>query len=348
MFLEDIYNDNPINLDNYPKWYFLWLISNLDNDYITYIDWEVKWYWYFNLSEVNTIDVISRIKKTTKDDKKVYLEVIDGKYYVFLEVAYKDWFIYFGKDITEVSSFQSLLLNLALVVAIIIIVEIYFISLWASKKILKPISETNNLLREFNHNVSHELKTPISIVKSNLELMEYVDDKKELMESSLEELDIMENIVTSILLLSKNQKPTRFETIDIIDMFDKFAPMMEQKYQNYLTYEVDVCSNRNVRANPQLINILTRNIVENLYKYAIKDSHVTFSIDLEMIVIKNKYDAKTEIDNRLLAPFIQWKNKSDDGFGIWLAIIKRICDLHNFEYSISSKWDTCIQKIKIR
>jgi signal transduction histidine kinase len=92
-------------------------------------------------------------------------------------------------------------------------------------------------LAEFNHNVSHELRTPISIVKSNLELMEYVEDKKEFMQSSMDELKEMENIINSMLIISKNKKPTNFETVDIEEITTKYVEKLKENYEKNLDFE---------------------------------------------------------------------------------------------------------------
>jgi signal transduction histidine kinase len=46
------------------------------------------------------------------------------------------------------------------------------LSYFLARKTLKPITETNKKLKEYNHNLAHELKTPLSVIKSDLELLE--------------------------------------------------------------------------------------------------------------------------------------------------------------------------------
>jgi signal transduction histidine kinase len=49
---------------------------------------------------------------------------------------------------------------------------VYFIAYGLAKITIKPIEENNKKLKEYNHNLAHEIKTPLAVVKSNLELLE--------------------------------------------------------------------------------------------------------------------------------------------------------------------------------
>jgi len=51
-------------------------------------------------------------------------------------------------------------------------VIIYFVSYFLAKFTIKPIEENNKKLKEYNHNLAHELKTPLAVIKSDLELLE--------------------------------------------------------------------------------------------------------------------------------------------------------------------------------
>jgi signal transduction histidine kinase len=72
-------------------------------------------------------------------------------------------------------------------------------------------------------------------------------------------------------------------------------------------------------------------------------------MNLDKIIIKNKYDSGIKLNNNLITPFFQWdKSRNTKGYGLGLSIIKRVCELHNFKYQIHSKLDICIQEITIK
>jgi signal transduction histidine kinase len=58
------------------------------------------------------------------------------------------------------------------IIFIILAILSYFISYFLAKITIKPIKEANELLKSYNHNLAHEVKTPMAVIKSNLELLE--------------------------------------------------------------------------------------------------------------------------------------------------------------------------------
>jgi signal transduction histidine kinase len=53
---------------------------------------------------------------------------------------------------------------------------IFGVSLKVASYTLRPIKESNQRLKEYNHHVAHELKTPLAVLKSNLELAQISGD----------------------------------------------------------------------------------------------------------------------------------------------------------------------------
>jgi signal transduction histidine kinase len=47
---------------------------------------------------------------------------------------------------------------------------LYFIALWIAKKTIEPIRKSEEYARSYNHHIAHELKTPLAIIRSDLEL----------------------------------------------------------------------------------------------------------------------------------------------------------------------------------
>jgi signal transduction histidine kinase len=81
--------------------------------------------------------------------------------------------------------------------------------------------EANEKLKSYNHNLAHELKTPLSVIKSNLELLslEYDED---LVKSSQEEIENMKNITDSLLFLSENRSLTDIENLSFSSLLEKY------------------------------------------------------------------------------------------------------------------------------
>jgi signal transduction histidine kinase len=55
---------------------------------------------------------------------------------------------------------------------ILFFILVYFLTKYLVKIFLKPIEEHNQKLKEYNHNIAHEIKTPLTILNMNLEMMD--------------------------------------------------------------------------------------------------------------------------------------------------------------------------------
>lgn len=346
--LESIYNNENLLKKDFEDDFITKNLTWLDTNYFVYKDGKARWTWYFDIPNLQD-KAADKIEEVINDNKIAYVSNFEWTYFIFIEIKYKDAYIFFSHDIDDAFTFHRNLFKVLAIAWAFILIKLYFISLWATRKVLKPVRENTKLLAEFNHNVSHELRTPISIVKSNLELMEYVDNKKDLMDSSMDELSEMENIINSILLISKNKKPTTFETVNVEEVTMRYIDKVKDNYDKKLNFEFIDNWWKEFRANTELSYISIRNLVENLYKYARPDSTVEYIMSLDRITIKNKYDSWVVLDENMVTPFFQWdKSRNTKGYGLGLSIIRRVSELHGFEYKIYSKWDTCIQEIIIK
>jgi len=91
--------------------------------------------------------------------------------------------------------------------------------------------------REFLDDVGHELKTPLTIVRGHLELLEDdPEERRETLALVLDELDRMARIVEDLLVLAKHERPgfLRLETVDVGELTDaiyaKVAPLKSAEW----------------------------------------------------------------------------------------------------------------------
>jgi signal transduction histidine kinase len=84
---------------------------------------------------------------------------------------------------------------------------------------IDPIKKHNESLANYSHNVAHELKTPLSVMKSDMEIMELKHPSISL-HSLSEEVDNMQHIVDGLLMLAHPEKDASEEKIEVESLIE--------------------------------------------------------------------------------------------------------------------------------
>lgn len=226
---------------------------------------------------------------------------------------------------------KEMLFHLIVLDSIIIIlgtIGSYFLS----KKTLKPIEENLNLQMEFISNASHELKTPITVITMENEVLlrEKNHSKEELLhqiKSNLEEVTSLSKLVNILLELARNNKIT-LEKIKVIDVVnnacDKLKVLSKKKNITILN-NID---NLKILANKDILEEVIVIILDNAIKYSDKNTTIKIYsknskifISDEGIGIKEK-DLKYIFDRFYRAD----KSHSTEGYGLGLSLAKHLTE----------------------
>lgn len=208
-------------------------------------------------------------------------------------------------------------------------------------------------LNNFNNDVSHELKTPLTVVNAAIELSLRKKRDSDYYEDSLHtiqyEIKQIEKIIDELFLFSKYSKDTIQSTFKdsfldsiLLDVISKYEV---QALHKEITITINKIENITMNVNPLLINIIFSNLLDNAIKYTpikkriyielfVKDERTFFCIKDEGIGIENKYLPKiTDKFYRV----DQSRNKNIKGFGLGLSIVKNFVNLHNAKLDIQSE-----------
>ena len=213
--------------------------------------------------------------------------------------------------------------------------------------------KTDDYRRDLMANVGHDLKTPLTLIKSYAEMVRditYKDDKKreENLNVIIDETDRLNNLVGDILTLSKieaSKEELDIKKYDLVEqikeIISKFEILSLTEDYKFIYDGVDkalVHADRN-KINQVIYNLLGNainytgedatvyiNVVENKSSYKVSIRDTGKGIDAE--TIKHIWDRyyKTEKNHR--------RNKVGTGLG--LSIVKSILDCHNFTYGVES------------
>lgn len=215
------------------------------------------------------------------------------------------------------------------------------------------LSKTENLRRELLANVSHDLKTPLTMIKAYAEMVRdvtYKDDTKRTKDLNIiiEETDRLNVLVNDILELSKIQSGTQKLTIEQFDL-EKFVKNIIKRYDimsENKKYKFKVSINKNiiVSADRKRIEQVMYNLINNAINYTGDDKKIIINaLELENTVRIEVKDTGKGIDKEELENIWDKYYKIDKthsreqvGSGVGLSIVKNILINHNCNYGVES------------
>lgn len=231
----------------------------------------------------------------------------------------------------------------------------------------KEMAKTDELRRDLMANVSHDLKTPLTMIKAYAEMIRDISYKdKDKMNEHLgiivDETDRLTVLVNDILDLSKMQSNADVLKLEKFDLVGEINSIVK-KYQiikeaEQYTINVEMPETAMIKADKKKINQVIYNLVNNAINYTGEDKKVTIKVTkhkkyyLVEIIDTGKGIKESEI------PYIWNKYYKNDknhkrnvvSTGLGLSIVKQILELHNYEYGVKSvlkKGTTFYFKIKI-
>lgn len=200
--------------------------------------------------------------------------------------------------------------------------------------------------KDFFAAVSHELKTPITILKGELEGMihqygEYKDRDKYLLHT-MEITNEIEKMVKEILLISKMNSDTvqrelhRTNLTDLLyDTYEQYIPLANQKQIDIICdAEDDVYANIDV---PMFRKVIS-NLIVNAVNYSPEHAQVIITLEEKTLKVENTGVFIDEENlKKLFEPFYrveQSRNRATGGTGLGLYIVKSILELHHMGYEM--------------
>lgn len=224
------------------------------------------------------------------------------------------------------------------------------------------INEVNNLLSrlessferisQFSSDASHELKTPLTIIRGEIEVTlrkeRTIDEYKSALNNSLNELSLIEQTVNDLLFLAKNEKDLMVdkqeefyfdELIDeSINEIKSFAKLHQVEINFILEDSIEF------KGFPNLLKIALKNALKNAIQFSHENSQVivksyknanSFNISIEDFGIGIPLNEQEKIFEKFYRTD-KSRNKNSGGTGLGMSIVKKIIDIHKGLIKIKS------------
>ena len=206
---------------------------------------------------------------------------------------------------------------------------------------LDRLSESFATQRQFSGNAAHELRTPLAIMQTKLELFaaehkNLESDTAELVRSQAEQLDRLSKLVHTLLEMSNLSSAPRSDRIELAPLVDEIiTDLTPLACQNDITMEQD-CDNVVITGSDALIYRLVFNLIENAVKYNRRGGSVSVSVhkessDVVVRVSDTGCGIPEEYRESIFQPFFRVdksRSRQMGGVGLGLALVHEIAVLH--------------------
>jgi len=218
-------------------------------------------------------------------------------------------------------------------------------------EMINRIKDGVETLNRFNNDVSHELRSPLTVIQGEIDvttrkMREPIEYQKS-MKVIHYEAQQMQKIVENLLLLSKYSKNNIKDSFELcsldsilLTINDKFNARLKEKNINLQLQTIESIS---INANYTLINSIFSNLIDNAIKYTKENKNIYISLykkDKIYFIIQDEgigiaESSLSKITDRFYR-VDESRNKVVKGFGLGLSIVKNSIELHNGTIKIKS------------
>ncbi len=227
----------------------------------------------------------------------------------------------------------AVLLGCMLIISVVIVV--------ASKRAIRPIAQSYEKQKQFVTDANHELKTPLTLIMTNLDIVEQELGHSEWLDDIRAEGRRMSSLVAELTALSKlDEDEAAFNCEDFSfsevcsDLVAEFAPLIESRN---LTVSAQIQPGMELRGDEGAIRRLLAILLDNAVKYCDPGGEITVSASAKWqksLCIENSC---ANVDNIQLSRLFDRFYREDkartagNSFGIGLSLAKSIAEKHRGE-----------------
>ncbi len=204
---------------------------------------------------------------------------------------------------------------------------------------LQTITQTSRLdylsLKTFSENASHEIQTPIAIIRSKLDLLiqdeQLTEGQSKTLQSAYNAVEKLSRLNVSLLLLAKIEN-RQFEEVQQIDLHTKVEEKLEEFQELWqarnISMQVSLYPSV-VSMNNELAETLLNNLLSNAINHSSQGGKISINLNEDKLQIENTSNTAALEKGKLFQRFYK-PSQGNANNGLGLSIIKQICDASGF------------------
>ena len=193
------------------------------------------------------------------------------------------------------------------------------------------------LQKEFSANAAHELRTPLAVMQTKLDIYATEPETKELATALNQQLSRLNQLIDDLLLFSRDLPLERKQAVSLLplleDVSGELEPLTLPRGQS-ITVSGEDCW---VNGQDNLLERVFYNLMENASKYSPQSTEITVTVrkihdSVVVAIADNGEGIPAELRERIFEPFYRVdksRSRAIGGSGMGLAVCKKILDRHN-------------------
>lgn len=225
----------------------------------------------------------------------------------------------------------------------------FLLAILLSSRALRPAETAWIQQQRFISDASHELKTPLTVILANLDILESEQGGSQWLSAARTEGLIMKKLIENLLFLAHADETREIAEHDCINMsniVDEISLAFEAPaYEKGLTLSTDIVPNQMIRGNADLLRQLLSILLDNAVKYTTEGNTIQVTLKkntdkLALTVHNSGVHIPQEHLSHLFERFYrmdQARSKAEGGHGLGLSIAAEIARQHNAALKVFSK-----------
>jgi signal transduction histidine kinase len=244
--------------------------------------------------------------------------------------------------------------KIALLLAVIVGVSVltYLLGSLFAGRILGPVAENLERLEQFTADAGHELRTPLAAASASLDAGLRTGDVEAAAVEARSEVMRAGLLVDRLLELARLGRLTLApETTDLSELVRKSIERhCSDAAGRGLTIESAIAPSVTVLCDPALVGRVIDNLIENALVYAYSGTSVSVALSpSELAVADQGPPLPSDQSCDIFEPFVQGdSSRSAEGFGLGLALVRQVVELHGWTVSGQSEGGEVIFTVRLR
>ena len=329
---------------------------NMENDINNRINNEMKIDGLYSITvengEVleNDLNITDEIKNEAKKiaSKNSRAGIYGNKIYSVKKIRENTYVVILMENESAIKQMKAVII-LTVFAGTIALIIVYIIAKKISKIVVNPVQTTMEKQVQFISDASHELKTPLAVIRANSDVLEGELGKNKWLTYIQNEVDSMDKLVNELLLLAKMENEEvvkKYERIDLSQEIELVVSMFESMaYEKKVKLKNNIQENVFIEAEREDFEHILSTLLDNAIK------HTESGNNVEVILKKEKGNIILKVENegskipeeereKIFERFYRVdksRNRSEKRYGLGLAIAKSTVEKYKGRINIVYK-----------